>query len=244
METLRDRALKSIADLEYAMVEGQGLPFRIPRRFDTLPRLEGRAEVEFVIQSGSSPMDKVRLVAVLDGYSAPLNAGNFVDLVQRGVYKDARIQSGEKGFYLQFADKDGFFSDPERGLRRNVPMEVLVVGERSPLYGFTLDEAGAGDLQPVLPVTAFGALASYHSIEDPNDASSQWYIFLFDPRSYQARSMGGNALNGSVSCFGYVTEGKEELTHLQPGDTIVSAKVLSGLDHFRANAESPPGVVS
>jgi peptidylprolyl isomerase len=244
MEILRGRALKSVADLELVMVEDQGFPFRIPRRFDNLPRLEGRAEVELILQSGSSPGDKVRLVAVLDGYSAPLNAGNFVDLVQRGVYKDARIQNGEKGFYMQIADKTGFFGDPKLGLRRNVPMEVLVVGEKSPLYGFTLDEAGAGDLQPVLPVTAFGALASYHSIEDPNDASSQWYIFLFDPRSYQARSMGGNALNGSVSCFGYMTEGKDMLTHLQPGDTIVSAKVLSGLNHFRRNAESPPDTVS
>jgi peptidylprolyl isomerase len=226
------------------MVGDQGLPFRIPRRYDALPRLEGRAQVEIVIRKNANTGELVRMVAILDGFSAPLNAGNFVDLVQRGVYKDARVESGEKGFYLQFTDKTGYFADPKLKERRSVPMEVLVVGERTPVYGFTLDEVGAGDLQPVLPVTAYGAMASYHSVEDPNDASSQWYIFLFDPRSYQARSIGGNALNGSVSCFGFIVDGKEELEALQPGDTVVSARVLSGLDHFRPSADSARGALS
>jgi peptidylprolyl isomerase len=241
-ESLRAKALSGIAQLEELMVTDSGLPFRIPRRYDALPRLQGRATVELKIQRKSVtaiPSDgqhAERLVATLDGYSAPLNAGNFVDLCERRVYDGAVVQSSERGYFLQFANEGGTFTDPETGSQRRVPMEVLVAGEQSPVYGSTLDDVGLGDLQPVLPATAYASLASFHSVEDVNDASSSCYVFLFDPKSNQARSMGGNALNGSVSVFGYVTEGLDILPILQAGDKIVSARVLSGLEHFRAHA--------
>lgn len=234
---MRSDALDIIAELEEIMISDSNFPYRIPRRYDALPRLEGRAKVEMVVQSHASSQPHV-LEITLDGYSAPLNAGNFVDLVQRRIYDGAKLQSSERGFYVQFSNREGEFRDPETHARRNIPMEILVAGERTPLYGFTLDEAGAGDLQPVLPVTAFGAVASHHSMDNANDASSQWYIFLFDPKSYQARAKGGNALNGSISCFGYVTKGKELLDGLRAGDTIRSARVVSGLNYFRTDASS------
>lgn len=243
-DAYRNEALSSLAQLEEIMVEDGGLPFRIPRRYDALPRLEGRAKIELRVRhkpetkaQGSTDATST-MVLTLDGYSAPLNAGNMVDLVRRGVYDGTSIQASQRGFFLQFGNKSGEFVDPTSGLRRSIPMEVLVAGERSPVYGMTLDEAGVGDLQPVLPVTAFGAVASHHSTEDVNDASTTMYVFLFDPKSYQARSMGGNALNGSISTFGYVTAGAHVLPTLQAGDVIEKATVVSGMQYFKANANA------
>ena len=47
---------------------------------------------------------------VVDGYNAPVTAGNFVDLVQRGFYDGMAIQRAD-GFVVQTGDPDG----PVRG---------------------------------------------------------------------------------------------------------------------------------
>ena len=43
---------------------------------------------------------------VVDGYNAPVTAGNFVDLVQRGFYDGMAIQRAD-GFVVQTGDPDG-----------------------------------------------------------------------------------------------------------------------------------------
>lgn len=43
---------------------------------------------------------------VVDGYNAPVTAGNFVDLVQRGFYNNIEVQRAD-GFVVQFGDPDG-----------------------------------------------------------------------------------------------------------------------------------------
>lgn len=167
---------------------------------------------------------------MLDGFSAPLTTGNFVDLVRTGRYNGARVEAGEKGLYVQLGGK------PDNSTkRRTVPMEILVEGDRIPLYGSTLDDLGVADLQPALPVTAYGALAMVHSLEDCNDASDQFLITLINPRSYTARSPGGSALTGNLAAFGFVTDGKHLLPQLRPGDVVKSAKVVSGEENFRAS---------
>ena len=47
--------------------------------FDNLPRLEGMAKVELTVNG--SP-----IILEINGVDAPITAGNFVDLVQKGVY--------------------------------------------------------------------------------------------------------------------------------------------------------------
>lgn len=221
-------------------------------KYHSYPRLVGRAKVEIrLIKSGddvwrdenSKAIGKeVKLLATLDGYSAPLTAGNFLDIARRGYYNNTRVIATEKGFYAQLGerDDDGFdgFKDPKSGTRRQIPMEILVAGDPAPTYGGTLDDLGMADLQPVLPISAYGALAMVHSVEDANDASSQFYLFLLDPRSYQARSFGGSALSGRVSTFGYVGRGKEYLSQLGAGDKIASMKIVDGEENFRESGES------
>ena len=52
-----------------------------------IPRLEGKATVAIVVKGGT-------ITAELDGTNAPITAGNFVDLVQRGVYNGLGVSSG------------------------------------------------------------------------------------------------------------------------------------------------------
>eukprot|EP00178_Gracilaria_changii_P012922 TRINITY_DN363_c0_g1_i2.p1 TRINITY_DN363_c0_g1~~TRINITY_DN363_c0_g1_i2.p1 ORF type:complete len:481 (-),score=61.41 TRINITY_DN363_c0_g1_i2:1270-2712(-) len=253
VEHFRQQALRHVADIEQVAVEGIGLPFKIPRRYNEFPRLVGRALVQLNLRKGGDATWKdpitlksvgkdVSLTAVLDGFSAPLTCGNFVDIARRGYYDNTRVLATQKDFFAQMGERedDNFegFKDPNSGKRRQIPLEILVDGEPSPAYGATLDELGIGDLQPVLPVSAFGALAMVHSVEDANDASSQFYLFMLDPTSYQARSFGGSVLTGSVSTFGYVDDGKEFLPQLQVGDKITSVKMISGVDNFVERGDS------
>jgi hypothetical protein len=53
---------------------------------DGLPRLLGRAEAEMVVDRGSASKP-LRLTLMLDGYSAPITAGNFADLVCKGSHQ-------------------------------------------------------------------------------------------------------------------------------------------------------------
>lgn len=217
-----------------------------------LPRLMGRATVEMkFIKSGNvewankdshSPRKEIVVDAILDGYSAPLTAGNFVDLVRRGYYNNTPVLATQRGFFAQLGERqdddiDGF-KEPRSGVRRQLPMEILIDGDPAPSYGGTLDELGVGDLQPALPISAYGAMAMVHSVEDANDASSQFYIFLLDPTSYQARSMGGSVLTGSVSTFGYVNNGKQYLGELEAGDVIKSMRVIAGEENFMENGDA------
>lgn len=171
---------------------------------------------------------------MLDGYSAPITCGNFVDLIRKGYYNNTRILGSQREFFVQMGEReddkqDGFWKD---GVRREIPLEILVEGENGPNYGGTLDELGIGDLQPVLPISGYGAMAMVHSVENANDGSTQFYFFCMDPSSYQASSFGGSILSGSLSTFGYVTEGREYLSEIRGGDKIVSIKITSGEENF------------
>ena len=56
-------------------------PFEIPDKYARLPRLMGRATVECTLQfSDNSNIKEGVLIAVVDGYNAPITAGNFVVL--------------------------------------------------------------------------------------------------------------------------------------------------------------------
>lgn len=63
------------------------LPYKIPEEYSALPRLLGRAKIEMKIESQNGFRDEqgkklpsAVLVLEVDGYHAPLTAGNFVDL--------------------------------------------------------------------------------------------------------------------------------------------------------------------
>ena len=98
----RSDFLEQVGELEKLMVTE--FPFEVPSEYSNLPQLKGRATVEMTTNKG-------KLILVVDGYSAPVTAGNFVDLVQRGFYDGIEFNRAEEFYVLQAGDPSG----PETG---------------------------------------------------------------------------------------------------------------------------------
>lgn len=196
---------------------------------ENLPILQGKAIVEMQINGG-------RVVMELDGDKAPVTAGNFVDLVQRGVYDGLvfhRVVKSPEPFVVQGGDPQsadpsvppqalgtGSFVDPETQQPRFIPLEIQPAGGDAPVYSQTFETAGITD-GPALPHTR-GAVAMARS-QMPDSASSQFYIALADLPF----------LDGSYAVFGYVTEGMDVVDGIEQGDVIESATVVSGLENLQ-----------
>ncbi|MGF1458546.1 MAG: peptidylprolyl isomerase [Leptolyngbyaceae cyanobacterium] len=194
-----------------------------------LPVLTGPATVELQVNGGTVVME-------LDGEKAPVTAGNFVDLVQRGVYDGTsfhRVVKSPEPFVVQGGDpqsKDpavspqllgtGSFNDPETNEPRYIPLEIQPEGADAPVYGQTLDAARV-TAAPALNHSR-GAVAMARS-QLPDSASAQFYIALADLPF----------LDGSYAVFGYVTQGMELVSDIEQGDVIESATVTSGLDNLQ-----------
>lgn len=220
---LKAKILRSVGDIEELMVTG--FPFEVPSEYANLPQLKGRATVAVETEKGL-------ITVVLDGYSAPVTAGNFVDLVDRGFYNGLPFIRSEESYVLQTGDPEGKeegFIDPGTGKYRNVPLEVLVRDDKEPVYGITLEDAGRYRDEPVLPFSAYGTLAMARAEAEPDSGSSQFFFFLFEPELTPA---GLNLLDGRYAVFGYMIEGKEVLDQLKQGDKIVSAKVIKGMENL------------
>jgi len=219
----RSDLLDMVGILEELMVPG--FPYDVPEDYSNLPQLKGRATIEFLTTKG-------RVVMVADGYNAPVTSGNFVDLVKRGFYDGLPFTRAEDFYVVQVGDPPGDaegFIDPKTNEYRAIPLEVMVKGDTVPTYGITLEDAGRFLEEPVLPFSAYGAVAMARPGDDPNGGSSQFFFFLFEPELTPA---GANLLDGRYSVFGYVIEGDDVLGKLKPGDTIQSAKVIGGIENL------------
>lgn len=219
----RAEILSQITELEELMVTG--FPFEVPSKYANLPQLLGRATVEMETSKGN-------LSIVVDGYSAPVNAGNFVDLVQRGFYDGLPFTRAEDYYVLQAGDPVGEeegFINPETGEYRAIPLEVLIEGESAPLYELTTEDVGLYLAKLVLPFNAYGAIALASPSTNPNGGSSQFFFFKFDT---EVTPPGYNLMDGRYSVFGYVTEGFEVLDLLTAEDKIISAKVVTGIENL------------
>jgi peptidyl-prolyl cis-trans isomerase B (cyclophilin B) len=218
---------------------GEAVPERVAVRpqLENLPRLEGQATVELMVKGEP-------IVIQVDGTNAPITAGNFVDLVERGFYDGLafhRVVREPDPFVIQGGDpqsKDpnfppqqlgtGGYVDPDTSEARLIPLEIKPEGMDEPVYGQTLADSQI-NAAPVLPHRQ-GAVAMARS-QLPNSASSQFYITLADVPF----------LDGSYAVFGYVTSGMDVVDAVQQGDTIESARVIEGAENLKnssANAAS------
>ncbi len=222
-----DRLIDDLGSLENNWVGA--FPYEVPDEYADKPQLLGRAEVELNTTAG-------RMVITLDGYSAPLTAGNFADLVQRGFYDGLTFDRVENFFLVQAGDPPGpadGYVDPATGKVRTIPMEIRAKGEVVPRYGQTFDQLGLWDVEPALPFSAEGTVAMARYPEDPNSASSQFFIFMAEPDLTPA---GLNLMDGRYAVFGYVTEGTEVLRKIKLGDQILSARLISGQENLKNGA--------
>ena len=223
VKALVEKALGYIGLAEADFIKA--FPFEVPAQYAGLPQLKGRALVELSTEKGNA-------IITVDGYNAPVNAGQFVDLVQKGFYDGLTFTRADENYYLQTGDPvgaiDGYI-DPKTGQYRTVPIEVRLPDQKIPNYGKTFEEMGLSGTLPVLPFASFGTVAMAHPNDDSNAGSSQFFIYLFESELTPA---GLNLLDGNYTVFGYVTEGKETLDKLRLGDKILSARVISGAENL------------
>jgi len=226
LDARRD-VLTNIGDAE-ALLVGP-FPFTIPSEYADLPRLLGRASVRLTTTKGD-------LIAVVDGYNAPLTAGAFIDLVQKGFYDKLPFIRAEDFYVLQTGDPagdaDGYI-DPQTKAERQVPLEIMVPGQEAPFYNQTFEELGLFKAEPVLPFNAKGTLGWAHSDEELGDGSSQFFLFLFEPELTPA---GLNLIDGRYAAFGYVVDGFDVLEELTADDGIVKATVIEGAENLQPHA--------
>ena len=198
--------------------------------FDNLPRLEGMAKVELMVKG--SP-----IILEINGIDAPITAGNFVDLVQKGVYDGLvfhRVVKEPQPFVVQGGDPRG--KDPnvpvaslgtggyidESGNRRFVPLEIKLAGDSEPTYSKGLGQQSGIRSPNVVLKHDRGALAMARSAQ-PDSASSQFYIALADLEF----------LDGDYAVFGKVLQGMDVVDTIAQGDRIESAKVIEGAENLK-----------
>lgn len=193
--------------------------------FDNLPRLEGKATVVMTVNGAPITIE-------VDGEKAPITAGNFIDLAQKGVYDGTlfhRVVTSPQPFVAQGGDpqsKDpsipverlgtGSYVD-ESGEQRYIPLEILPQGADAPIYSQPFAASGI-TTAPVLQHVR-GAVAMARS-EFPDSASAQFYITLDNV----------NFLDGDYAVFGMVTDGMDVVDSIQKGDVIDSVTVIEGAD--------------
>ncbi len=121
---------------------------------------------------------------------APITAGNFIDLAQKGFYDGLNFHRVEPNFVIQggcpHGTGTGGYVD-ERGSERRIKLEV----------------------SPELKHGAAGAVAMARS-SNPDSASSQFYITLA-PTPF---------LDMNYAVFGRVTEGLDTVGQIRKGDKI------------------------
>ncbi|MGL5032479.1 MAG: peptidylprolyl isomerase [Microcystaceae cyanobacterium] len=191
------------------------------------PRLKGKATVQMMING--SPV-----VIEVDGDQAPISAGNFVDLVERGVYNGLvfhRVVREPQPFVVQGGDPmgngTGGFIDPKTKQPRNVPLEIKLKDKdpkivTPPIYGKSLGQQAGFSNPPVALPHKRGAVAMARS-QSPDSASSQFYFTLSDEVGF---------LDGDYAVFGYVTQGMDVVDKIKQGDKIQSAKVTAGAQNL------------
>jgi cyclophilin family peptidyl-prolyl cis-trans isomerase len=245
--TAQASATHKVSELEELMVP-EGFKVAIPDEFRNLPALQGRAVVEMVVKKGEAGeqfnvegelFEKAVLRMVVDGYNSPLTGGNFVDLVNKGFYNNMAVMRSD-GFVVQTGDPEGpsdGYVQPGEKKPRTIPLEIMVRGDKGPMWGSTTEEDMRGASATVLPFQSFGALGMARTEDDDDSGSSQFFWLLFDSDLTPA---GKNLLDGAYACFGYTTEGAEFLKDVKEGDVIVSAKVVSGLENLVLPKEATP----
>uniref|UniRef100_A0A0D9X0E8 PPIase cyclophilin-type domain-containing protein n=1 Tax=Leersia perrieri TaxID=77586 RepID=A0A0D9X0E8_9ORYZ len=228
-------SLDTVAELE--LLQAPGLSFLLPQQYTEYPRLTGRGVVEFSVEkgdgstffptAGGEPKSVATIQVVVDGYSAPLTAGNFAKLVLDGAYNGVTLKCASQAI----------IADNETGKNEyTVPLEVMPAGQFEPLYRTPLSIQD-GEL-PVLPLSVYGAVAMAHSVDsDEYSSPTQFFFYLYDKRN---SGLGGISFDeGQFSVFGYTTDGREVLSQIKTGDIIRSAKIVQGRERLVLPTAAP-----
>ena len=223
-------ALERLSALE--LLQAPGLPYPLPVQYSNLARLTGRAVVELTIEkangarvfvqedSENGAQSKVVLRLTLDGYSAPITAGNFaLNVISKQYDGQTLVVSGDS---IQMGSQGKDIGA--------LPLEIMANGELEPLYRLPLD-VRSGEI-PVLPLSIYGSAAMTHLPGADASvgfvSSQQFFIFKYQR---QSSGLAGLAFDeGAFGVFGYITQGADQLQRIENGDKLISAKLVEGKD--------------
>ena len=226
-------ALERLSALE--LLQAPGLPYRLPQQYSDLPILTGRATIEFTVEKASGkavfvnanseqgPAARAVIAITVDGYSAPITAGNFVRNVQMGVYANQKL----------LVNQDAIQIGAQGTSIGALPLELMASDDFEPSYRIPLS-VQSGEF-PVLPLSIYGSVAMTHLPGADASvgfvSSRQFFIYKYQR---QASGLAGLSFDeGNFGVFGYVTKGAELLNKLEPGDVVVGARVADGAEKLR-----------
>lgn len=122
---------------------------------------------------------------VVDGFNAPLSAGNFVDLAASGAYNGTQVGRAD-GFVVQVGDA---VKAP-----RKVPLEIRYKGRGdAPLYSFDAEAAGqrgGRGAAVALPFSSNGTVAVARDEAEPDSGGAAFFILLKARNALLARRGG------------------------------------------------------
>ncbi len=166
---------------------------------------------------------KGRMLFELDGDSAPVTVGNFLDLVSRGAYENTvfnrvvrepipfviqggkPIYNNQKSSNLQL-DLDNYF-DKKTGSIRLIPLEIKLTNEQYPRYNHIINDPNL--INKISLRHKKGSISMARS-ESLNSGSSQFYISLKNLP----------VLDGRYSVFGRLVKGHEVLKQIKKDEVI------------------------
>ncbi len=168
--------------------------------------------------------NKGSIIIEINGNLAPLTAGNFLDLVEKGIYVNTTFNNvikDPKPFVIIGGDpsrkansikktliKGGNYIDPIKGYSRFIPLEISLKNEPFPRYNQLMK---AQLINRVSLKHQKGSIAMSRS-ESLDSASAQFYISLRDLPE----------LDGRYAVFGKVIKGLDLLENIEEGDYILS----------------------
>jgi cyclophilin family peptidyl-prolyl cis-trans isomerase len=235
---VQEEVAAAFNDIQQAALPKKKLPYAIPSEYDNLPRLLGRATVDFTFESkankgkgfkyvdpgtptGTGYSNNLVFRVVVDGYTHPLTGGNFVDNVIRKKYDNVPVKAEELIVQTQTpGNKEG----------RAVPLELFYKVDEEPTYSITSDDEGRALDTQKLPFQAYGTIGMARN-EDVDSATEDFFILKW---KQALAPPGRNTLDGYYSSVGYVVSDNVDLLSqvLDKGDKIVSAKVVSGAENL------------
>ena len=215
-----------------------------------LPDLEGQVTVEMVVQKVSQEeeeeteneeneneneseegSDTRKVTIQLNPTSAPVTAGNFVDLVEQNFYDALAFHRFVDEFVVQGGDPQsrdpefeiedlgsGSYVDPLTEAPREIPLEIKIADTEEIVYNQIVDES--------LELSHEAGVIAMARSQELDTASSQFYFTLDDV---------SNQLDGGYSVFGEVTDGFDFVQEIGEGDRILLARVIDGIVSSRVS---------
>lgn len=243
LEDLQKSALLTLSRIGELLV--QQFSYNVPTKskYSYLPRLLGRCEITFAFKQrrrGGKSTFLGNVTVVADGYTAPITAGNFVDLCLRNFYtglpvKFTKRRVGGNTNSEQFdvanlpvlgSYGDGFY-DPLTAKPRRLPLEIVRLNRATgqPDLTYPQDFLDSSSL-----ASSSSSLESKNTMINSNDDKP---LVSFEIPGILAMNHPEKNFNSASSeFFGLQSDSMAQPRHLLDGEYAPFAYIIDGMDVF------------